>query len=286
MEKNLTFEQIFLAKEPDFEFLLTRMRCALDVEEVTFDDINSVNMVKFKKYMTGETSNNTLKTYFAIVKSVVNSIANDGLISNNKCLTELKVKSTPSEHVFCTEEEMERMDAYFDRLVSTPDHSKVEQDCLCLFLMENVTGARASDCIKLSKDNIRDGKLTYVSQKTKQKSVMPVHKNLLKYLKYKPKKDYSRMTKSRIIKACAEKCGITQEVTLFYRGKLRKGPKYKFICTHTARRNFATHLALRGAPITEICQFMNHRQNINQTLRYIIPDMDNVSNESMSFFNG
>jgi integrase len=176
------------------------------------------------------------------------------------------------------------MDAYFDRIINDPKTSQVEKDCLCLFLMEDVTGARASDCINLSTDNIRDGKLVYISKKTKQKSVMPVHRKLLKYLKYKPTKDYSRMSKSRVIKRVAKLCGIDEVVTIRYRGRMRTAPKYEFISTHTGRRNFASHLALRGAPITEICQFMNHKSNINQTMRYIVPDLNNVSNEAMGFF--
>lgn len=285
METKLSFEKIFLEKEPTFGHLLRRMRNALGVDEVTFDDINSVNMVKFKKYMEKEVSENSQKSYYSIVKSVIRSIARDGLISSDSCLFELRVKTTPSEHVYCTEEEVERMDKYFDELVKNPKASKVRKDCLCLFLMENVTGARASDCINLTEDNIRDGKLTYISKKTKQKSVIPVHSKLYKYLKYKPTKDYSRETKNRIIKDVAKKCGITEVMKLFYRGKWRNWPKYKYLGSHSGRRDFATHLAMRGAPITEICQFMNHRRNINQTLRYIIADMDNVSNESLAFFN-
>lgn len=283
--ESLSFEQIFKSRNPEHEFLLSRMQCAMDVTEVKFSDINSFNLRKFKEYMDGEAASNTLKTYFAVIKATIREMVNDGLIGSDKCLSVLKVKATPSENVFCTEEEIARMDAYFDRLIKNPNASQGEKDCLCLFLLENVTGARASDCINLSEDNIKDGKLVYISQKTKQKSVMPVHHKLLKYLKYKPTKDYSRMHKNRVIKDVAKACGITQNVKLFYRGQWRNWPKYKYLGTHSGRRDFATHLANHGAPIAEICQYMNHRQNINQTMRYIVPDMEHTSEEALSFFN-
>jgi hypothetical protein len=94
------------------------------------------------------------------------------------------------------------------------------------------------------------------------------------------------MHKNRVIKSIAKKCGITQVIKIFYRGKWRTGPKYMFAASHTGRRDFATHLSMRGAPITEICQYMNHKSNLNQTMRYIVPDYDNVSDEARSFFDG
>lgn len=283
--ENLTFEQLFSKRNPDHEFLLSRMRCAMGVEEVKFSDINSTNLRLFKEYMKNEVSDNSLRTYFAVTKATITEMANDGLLPNDKCLSVLKAKAAPSENVFCTEEELARMDAYFDRLVKNPKAAQGTKDCLCLFLLENVTGARASDCITLTEDNIKDGKLVYISKKTKQKSVMPVHHKLLKYLKYKPTKDYSRMHKNRVIKEVAKACGITQVIKLYYRGKWRNWPKYRYLATHSGRRDFATHLANHGAPITEICQYMNHRSNINQTMRYIVPDLEHTSEEALSFFN-
>lgn len=279
-----TFESIFMMRSPGYGFLLPRMRAALGVDEVRFEDITSVNMIKFREYMMGEVANNSLKTYFAVIKSVINICHGDGLIRSNKCVSELHVKAEPSENVYLTEEELDRMDKYFDKIVNIPERIG-ERDCLCLFLIENVTGARTSDCIGISEDNIRDNKLTYISKKTKNASIMPVHSKLQKYLKYKPKKDYSRAQKNRVIKKVAKECGIDQVIKLFYRGKWRKWPKYMYLSTHTGRRDFATLLDRRGAPISEICQFMNHKKNISMTMRYIIPDYDKVSREAMSFFS-
>lgn len=280
-----SFEKIFKQHSPKYAFLLPRMREAIGVKEVTFDDINSTNIGLFKEYMSDDVTTNSLKTYMAVISSVVNQLADDGLVRRINLKVVSRVKATPSENIALTEEEIKRIEQYYDRLLTQPKH-QVEKDVLTIFLMECVTGARNSDCYNITEENIRDGKLVYVSKKTKQKSVMPVHPRLRLYLANKPKKEYERKTASRILKQTAERCGINEKVSLFYHGKLVNKPKSFFVSTHTGRRSFATILAKKGVPITEICQFMNHKNNINMTMRYIVADADSVSPEAMSFFNG
>lgn len=285
-----SFEQLYKERYPEHSFLLTRLQEALNVSEVTYDDITTINLTTFKEYLKTFKKKNgkliaasSIKNYMAIMGAFVNDLAADGLIQpiNMKKVSHIKVP--PSENVYCTEEEMARIDAYYDKLMRKPKH-QAEKDVLTLFLIESVTGARQSDCALMTDRNIQDGQLSYISKKTKQKSVMPVHAKLQKYLANIPQREYSRMTISRIIKRVAEKCGITEQVTIQYRGEMRTGKKCDFLASHSARRSYATQLNRRGASITEICQFMNHQQNINMTMRYIMPDKENVSDEAKSFF--
>ena len=51
--KKCNFEEFFKTRNPQYAFLLTRMQCAMEVSEVTFDDINTTNLRKFKEYMDG-----------------------------------------------------------------------------------------------------------------------------------------------------------------------------------------------------------------------------------------
>lgn len=278
-----TFEDAFCERNPNYSFLIDRIREATGLDTVTYDDINTTNLRAFRDYMADRVSPNTLILYMSVIKATCREMAADGLIRSEKCLSVLKAKKVPSEQVFLTEEEMARIEQYYDGIINRSDKI-IERDVLTLFLLENVTGARASDCALMSLDNISDGRLTYVSKKTKQKSVMPAHSSLHKLLSHMPKREYSRMTKNKIIKRVARLCGITQMVSIYYHGKMQKKEKWEFLGTHSGRRNFATHLAMRGAPITEICQFMNHRSNISMTQRYIVPDLQNVSEASLAFF--
>ena len=286
------FEKLFIEQNPDYAFLLTRLREALNVRKVNYSDITTINLTTFKNYLKSYIKRDgkpiaasSVKNYMAVMGAFVNSLAADGLIQPVNMKKVGHVKVPPSENVYCTEEEIARIDAYYDRLLMKPNH-QAEKDVLTLFLIESVTGARQSDCAVMTEQNIQNGQLSYISQKTKQKSVMPVHSKLHKYLKHTPKRKYSRATISNVIKRVAEKCGITDIITIQYRGERRTGRKCDFLSSHSGRRSFATQLSQRGAPITEICQFMNHHQNINMTMRYIMPDYNNVSTMASSFFRG
>ena len=155
-----SFEFYFKHRNPQYAFLLTRMQCAMEVSEVTFDDINTTNLRKFKEYMDGEVSANSLKTYTAILKAAINECHNDGLIPNVKCLSALHVKSTPQQNIALTEDDIRKIEAYYDRLYTQPNH-QAEKDVLTLFLIEVFCGARGVDVEQMSKENIREGQLSY-----------------------------------------------------------------------------------------------------------------------------
>lgn len=285
------FEKLFKEKNPEYEFLLLRLQEALNLREVNYSDITTINLTAFKNYLKSYIKRDgkpiaasSVKVYMAVMGAFVNSLAADGLIQpvNMKKVGHIKVP--PSENVYCTEEEIARIDAYYDRLLMKPNH-QAEKDVITLFLIESVTGARQSDCAQMTEQNIRDGQLSYISQKTKQKSVMPVHSKLQKYLKHIPKRKYSRATISRIIKRVAEKCGITDTITIQYRGERRTGRKCDFISSHSGRRSYVTNLLNREVPIASVSKMCGH-SSTNMTLRYFVGNDLHLSDNAMSFFRG
>lgn len=74
------------------------------------------------------------------------------------------------------------------------------------------------------------------------------------------------------IKEVGELAEIKEKETLFKtRGTLRiesTPSKYELICTHTARRSFATNLYLQGVPSYTIMQITGHKTE-KAFLRYI-----------------
>ena len=278
-----TFEQIFKERNPQHEFLISRMRCAMDVEEVRFSDINTVNLRKFKEYMEGEVSNNSLRTYMAIIKATINEMVSDGLIHNGKCVSVLKVKSEPQQNVCLSDEEIRKFEKHYDRIMSQSGH-EVEKGVLTLFLMEIFSGARGCDCEKFTLDNIKDGKLTYVSKKTHTLTVLPAHSKLEFLIRNKPNREFSRMTKNRIIKQIGKLCGIDQIVNIYYHGKQRSLPKYEFLGFHCARRSFVSTLIDRGVPISAVSKLAGHH-DISMTQRYYVSQELELPEEAMSFFN-
>lgn len=280
--ENLTFERLFKEKSPDYEFLLNRMRCAFDVEEVKFEDINTLNMIKFKKYMADEVSNSSLKTYMAVVSAAVNAFANDDLCRHIDFKTINKIKCAKPENISLTEDELNMFVNYYNRIKNNPS---TERDILTLFLLECFTGARTSDCETFTKDDVLDGFLTYVSIKTTTLTRVPVHRMLPVLLERMPKKNYPRMTKCRKIKDIAEHLGITKPEKRMYRGVLKTRPRYEYIATHTARRTFVSLMLDKGVPLATVSKLAGH-SDTSMTLRYYCSSELTLNDAATSFFNG
>ena len=284
MANNLNFEEVFKVRNPQYEFLLSRMRCAMGVDEVNFSDINTINLRRFKDYMEGEVSNNSLRTYMAVLKAAINEMVSDGLISNAKCVSVLKAKAEPQQNVSLTDEEIKKLENYYECLLKTSGN-QIEKGVLTLLLIELFTGARRVDVENFTLDNINENKLTYVSKKTHTLTVLPAHHKLKLLIKNMPKREFSRMTKNRTIKRIAKLCGINQLVNIYYHGRQRKMPKYEFVAFHTARRSFVSNLIERGVPISAVSKLAGHK-NINMTQRYFVTQDIQLDDNAMAFFNG
>lgn len=253
------------------------MQCAMGVDEVKYDDINTVNLRKFKEYMEGEVSANSLSTYFAVLKATIGELAYEGLIANHHCTDVLKVKKTPSQHCCLTEDELVKFDLYVPR-------TQAESDVKILFMRGALSGARSCDCATMTTDNANGNLLTYVSKKTKVGVTQPIHKRLQKYLTMQPKKEHTRMTVNRIIQTICCRLGFTEPVTLSRNGKQVTKPKYQWITMHDSRRSYVTSLANRGVPITIISKLAGH-SSTNMTDRYVCGNTLTLGNDAMSFFN-
>lgn len=281
MENKQTFEDFFRYKNPNYDFLLSRMRCALDIKEVTYADINTLNMIKFKRYMTDEVRNSSLKVYMAVIAATVNMLTADGLCQHIDFKPINRLKCEKSEHIALTEDEVELFMSYYDRIKDQPT---LERDILTIFLLEVCTGARNSDCKMFSRESILDGYLTYVSKKTKTLTRVPAHRMLPQLLDRIPKKDYSRTTTCRKIKEIAKKLGIDRPEKRMYRGVLKTRPRYEYIASHTARRSFISILLDKGVPLATVSKMAGH-SDVKMTLRYYKSDQLVLDDAAMSFFN-
>jgi integrase len=280
MEK---FEKEFVRRYPNYEFLVRYMRAAVEKEEVNWCDLTATNLTDFVNYLKDSVSPNSAGTYCAVLKSFLNLASDEVDLPTMRFAKILCVRKVPQQNVALTEEEVRRIDEYYQRLLKKDKH-KVEKDVLTLFLIECYCGSRGIDVENMTVDNISDGKITYVSQKTHVLAIVPEHHRIRDLFLRKPKKNYSRVTKNRIIKDVCEKCGIDELVTLYYHGSMVTKKKYELCAFHSARRSFASILAAKGVPIPEISQYMSH-SSLSMTERYIKVDSKKVSEEALSFFN-
>jgi integrase len=276
-----TFENIFKQRNPDYEFLISRMRCAMDVDEVTYADISNISLRKFKEYMEGEVANSSLKTYMAVVAATINEMADDNLCLRVDFKKLGKLKCEKSENIALSESEIELFVNYYNRI---KNQDTLERDVLTLFLLECLTGARNSDCKAFSEQSISDGFLTYVSKKTHTLTKVPVHRLVPLLISKAPKKEYSRTTTCRKIKEIAKHLGISKPERRMYRGELKTRPRYEYIATHTARRTFISLMLDKGVPLATVTKLSGHK-DAKMTLRYYCSEEIILNDAAMDFFN-
>ena len=287
MENLIKFEEEFASRYPNYVFILDYMRGAFNKDEVVWDDLTALNLKKFMEYMKDKVCPNTIYSYCCFIKGLLNLVIDEVDLPTKRFNQILKIRKVPQENVALNEEEVEKIYQYYlsIRDIKCGRNLTAVKDVLVLFLLECYCGARSCDTEELSEKNISDGRLTYVAKKTSVLATMPVHYRISELLEHMPKREYSTSSKNKIMKRICELIGINKEVTLYYHGKLRTGPKYKFVGMHTARRSFASILASKNVPLVEISQYMSHK-DITMTERYIKFDQTHVSEGAIEFFNG
>jgi len=273
----LSFENEFVRRNPKRIQVLRFMREAIGVTEIEWSMITTLNLRKVRDHICESVAGNSACTYLAILKAFLAAYIDENLFSCKNPHKELKAKRVPSEQVVLSASEIALIEAYRPK-------TEKEKWVKAQFLCEYYCLARSSDIRQLTTENIQGDFITYVSQKTKVATTVPLHKNFIKYFKQRGQ-TLDRASFNRIIKRICMNCGINEEVKLFYHGKVQIRKKYELIGSHTARRSGATELAKRDVPIATISKLMNHTNTLI-TSRYIFADTRNLGEEAMSFFTG
>lgn len=277
MTKVLSFEQEWVRYISDRIQILRFMREAIGVDEVEWQHLTTLNLAKVREFIAEKVAGNSAVTYLAIIKAFLSRYTDENIIPCKNPAKELKAKRVPSEQVVLNADEIALIENYKPK-------SEKEKWVKAQFLCEYYCLARSSDIQQLTPENIQGDFITYVSQKTKIATTVPLHKNFIKYFKQRGK-TLDRASFNRIIKRICKNCGIDDEVKLFYHGRMQMRKKYELIGSHTARRSGATELARRGVPISTISKMMSHTNEII-TSRYIFANTRNPGEEAMAFFNG
>lgn len=273
----LSFEQEFVRRNPGRVQILRFMREAIGVTEVEWKHITTLNLSKVRELICESVAGNSACTYLAILKAFLVTYIDENIFPCKNPHKELKAKRVPSEHVVLTADEIAAIERYQPK-------TEKEKWVKAQFLCEYYCLARSSDIQQLTSENIQGDFITYVSQKTKIATTVPLHKNFIKYFRQRGE-TLDRSVYNRIIKRICMRCGIDEETKLFYHGRVQIRKKYELVGSHTARRSGATELAKRDVPIATISKLMNHTNTII-TSRYIFANTRNLGEEAMSFFTG
>lgn len=269
-----SFVGVFCSRQPERSGLLKHIARFLG-KTPEWSDFTKPNMAEFVRYLPKQTTQNTARTYSAILKGIFNIY--EEYLPADGVTKVMNVKAEPSQHIALTEKEVEQIHLYQPK-------SRTESDIKRAFMLECLSGARSCDIATLSESNIKDGWLTYISQKTKTETSVPVHRLLMQYLSMPVGKSHTRGVVCDTIKRICRSVGITAVVRVFTHGKWVEKPKCELVGSHTARRSFATQLALRGVPVPTISKLMGH-SNTKMTSRYICIDRSEIGDTAMAFFN-
>lgn len=270
-----TLWEAFKAKYPkDYNNILRPFEAANQCA-ATWENITKLRLQIFINYLAERLAPNSVHQYATKFKAVLNMYCEAVVLPRDyqKVLSPKKQKTTK---VYLSEEEIQKLIDYQPK----NDNERLVRN---QFLLGCLTGARYSDFTRFDAANIVDGKLQYVSQKTKTPTIVPLHKAVPALIAETEDRELSETGFNRCLRRICQKCGIASPVKVFRAGKEETGEKWEFCSSHTARRSFASNLYLRGVDVLSICKMMGH-SHVDITQGYIVCGLRNLSSEAMEYF--
>lgn len=256
--------------------------CDVVGKMVEWSDLTERTLKRFKKKVLELNCLNSAKTIFAKVKSILNDMKNEVELPCMRFNDILQAKKEPTQSIFLTEEEI-------SRIAKVCPRNKEEQYVKCLFLMECFCGARHSDILNLTEDNIvtigNKKYISYVSIKTRTNTQVPLHKDFLNYMNgYDRKVKMDDYIFNDILRDLCKRADINEPTKIFRHGKWESGEKWEFVTSHVGRKSLCSNLYLRGVDSKTISKLAGHSNQQITENTYIVP-MRGLSEEAMSFFN-
>lgn len=242
-----------------------------------WQDLTKANLNEFRDYVLERVAQSTARTYFAVFKAILKRYEDD--IDFCKDYADiLKAKNEKPVKTYLTMRELERLERVIPQTAN-------EQYVLDEFLIGAYTGMRISDAREISDENMTNGYISYVSIKTGIHAVVPMKNGIAERIKRVQANDSEMFlaTYNKILRRLCQRAGITERVKVFSAGEHKKGEKWEYCSSHTARISFATNLSILGVPIVDIAKLMGH-QNIQTTMRYIVNTKADVNEKALRYF--
>lgn len=268
-----TFWGAYIWRYPGRVKVLTRIKELFgklpDWEDITDDNLKDIVDMLGSNYAP-----NSVRTICAEICALLHENGSSKEIPTYAPQRVLKAKKSPVHATYLDEWEIKKLEAYQPKKTSWCYVKR-------LFMIECMTGARKSDCERMTLENIIEEKghrfIRYVSQKNNHEVTVPLDVRLVKYLVPVGRNEPTAMTTYTyitILQRMCKECGIDARVKVFTAGQEKSGYKFQFVSSHTGRRSFATNLAKRGVSLEQIALMMGHMNgntpNIAMTQRYIV----------------
>ena len=259
---------------------------ATTYDTFTFNTITGQTIADFESWLKDGTRG---RNYLATVLKKFQRFFNWAIQDQKQKSIEVTIKNpfedykiTPElygTHVILTKTER-------DLLHSLPIENQRLQTVRDIFVFQCYCGARVSDLLKLTNNNLQDGILKYIPQKTASKSMqvveVPLNDNAIAILsRYNEPEGYllPRITDveiNRTLKHLFEIAGLTRPVE--YLNPLTEKTEFKplneLATTHLARRTFAGLLYHNEVKDDIIASMTGHSEKSTAFKRYRKIDMD------------
>lgn len=191
---------------------------------------------------------NTIGKHIALLKSICKDAKENGIKVNNDIFkSEFRVTKENTSFVTFTEEEINTI--FYNNF-----QLNYLQNAKNWLIIGIWTGARASDLLNFTTDNINGDFIEYTAQKTGQKIILPIHwqiKTIIETLGAFPNKISTQKYNDYIKEVCKELKinnevigrkleNIGTEKNPIWRKVNSNYKKYQLVSTHIGRRTFAT----------------------------------------------
>ncbi len=252
--------------------------------ELSFDRINNQFYEAYMSYMINDCKllNNTVGNYMKTLKSFMNYATEMGYNKAGSDFKKFKTHKEDGELIYLTEDEL--MHIY--RLEDLIPRLRVVRDNFCFACF---TGLRFSDIQILQSANIKEDYLELRTEKTKDFLKIPLTsyaKDILERNGGMLPAQFTNQKTNDYLKEIGEIAGLSESVLIVkYRGVEKVefiAPKYKFLCTHTARRTFVTLSLEKGMRPETVMSITGHKdyktfkKYIKLTDKVKLVEMNNV----------
>lgn len=281
MRKRITFRHAFLNSNIKYNNIVDYIKESFS-KEPEWNDFTKLNLINLVDSLSSKVSKSSVKTYCAMIKSVLNKYNEEYKIPCKQYNDILSIRGIKCTSTWLTESELYK-------IINYKPATDIENNVKKMFIIGAFSGCRHSDLKRIDESNIMNNSLCYVSQKSKIQAIVPLKPIIKEYIhsittieKFESK-EYSDVTFNKTIREICHKCKINSKIKLFKAGQEISGEKWKFVSSHTARRSFATNLYLIGADLYSISRMMGH-SSIEMTERYICCGLKDQSDKVMEYF--
>lgn len=242
-----------------------------------WSDLTRANLMLFRDHLRDNLAPNSAKTLCASLVAFLHRFEDE--IELPKGFSEiLRVKG---DEVIKTYLDMNEV-ALLERVPVKNDRERL---VLNEFLVACKTGARISDVLNFTPENIQNGYLTYVSIKTHKRACVPVSEQTVGRIEWIQEHyiDIDRSVINDIIKRLGQRAGINTVVKLHIHGEDVTAPKWQFLSTHYGRISCASIMEELGAPMNDIKLTLGH-SSVSMSERYCKRQRANLNESSLAYF--